>query len=387
MVLHRGREQRILPGHLWVYEGEVAEVRGSPGPGALVDVLTFRGAFCARGFYNPHSKIRVRILTYEEEPIGPDFFARRIGQALALRERVVRGTTAYRVVYAEGDLLPGLIVDRYGDLLVMQTLALGMDTRKELLADLLLEQTGARTVYLRNDPGVRSLEGLPRHQGFLRGAAQTRVEIEEGTARFVVDVAGGQKTGWFCDQRENRLSCAPLARDADVLEVFSYTGAFGIHAALHGARSVLGMDVSETAIALARENARLNGVPDRCRYEVADAFEALRALEGEGARFDLVVLDPPAFARRKGAVRRALAGYKEINLRALKLLRSGGYLVSCSCSSFVDEGMLWQVILEAARDAGRRVRLLELRGQARDHPMLGAMPETRYLKCFVVQTV
>ncbi|MDR7562054.1 MAG: class I SAM-dependent rRNA methyltransferase [Armatimonadota bacterium] len=387
VVLHRGRERRILPGHLWVYEGEVAEVRGNPAPGAIVDVLTSRGAFCARGFYNPHSKIRVRILTFEEEPIRPAFFARRIAQALALRERVVRETTAYRVVYAEGDLLPGLIVDRYGDLLVMQTLAVGMDNRKELLADLLLDQTGARAVYLRNDSEVRSLEGLPRYQGFLRGELPTRAEIAEGPARFVVDVAGGQKTGWFCDQRENRLSCASLAQDAEVLEVFSYTGAFGIHAALQGARSVLGMDVSKEAVALARENARLNGVLDRCRYEVADAFEALRTLGQQGARWDLVILDPPAFARRKEAVRRALAGYKEINLRALLLLRPGGYLVSCSCSSFVDEGVLWGVILEAARDAGRRLRLLELRGQARDHPMLGAMPETRYLKCFVLQTV
>ncbi len=387
MVLQRGRERRILLGHLWVYEGEITELRGNPAPGAVVDVLTYHGTFCARGFYNPHSKIRVRILTFEEEPVDAAFFERRIHQALALRERVVQETTAYRVVYAEGDLLPGLIVDRYGDLLVMQTLALGMDVRKELLADLLLAQTKAQAIYLRNDPGTRSLEGLPRHQGFLRGEAPTRVEITEGSARFVVDVAEGQKTGWFCDQRENRLSCAPLARDAEVLEMFSYTGAFGIHAALNGARSVLGMDVSEAAVALARENARRNGVEDRCRYEVADAFEALRALEREGARFDLVILDPPAFARRKEAVRRALAGYKEINLRALKLLRPGGYLVTCSCSSFVDEGMLWQVVLEAAHDAGRRVRLVEQRGQARDHPMLGAMPETRYLKCFVLQTV
>lgn len=387
VVLRPGRERRILSGHLWVFEGEVADLRGNPRPGEFVDVLAHDGRFYGRGFYNPTSKIRVRILTFQDEPLDEAFFGRRIREAVALRSRVVFGTTAYRVVYAEGDLLPGLIVDRYGDLLVVQTLALGMDVRKELLADLLLQETGAQAVYLRNDSGVRSLEGLARHQGFLRGQAPTRLEIREGQARFLVDVQRGQKTGWFCDQRENRLAAAPLGQDADVLDVFCYTGGFGIHAALRGARSVLGLDTSEEAVAMSRENARLNGVADRCRYEVADAFEALRALGREGARFDLVILDPPAFARNKRAVPRALAGYKEINLRALSLLRPGGFLVTCSCSSYVDEGMLWQVVLEASRDAGRRLRLLEVRGQARDHPMLGTMPETRYLKCFLLQTV
>jgi 23S rRNA (cytosine1962-C5)-methyltransferase len=387
VLLRPGRERRILAGHLWIFEGEVADLRGTPRPGEFVDVLAHDGRFCGRGFYNPTSKIRVRVLTFQDEPLDEAFFGRRIRDAVALRSRVVSGTTAYRVVYAEGDLLPGLIVDRYGELLVMQTLALGMDVRKELLADLLLQETGAQAVYLRNDSGIRSLEGLPRHQGFLRGEAPTRLEIREGQARFWVDVERGQKTGWFCDQRENRLTAAPLGQDADVLEAFCYTGGFGIHAALSGARSVLGLDVSEEAVAMSWENARLNGVEDRCRYEVVDAFEALRALGREGARFDLVILDPPAFARAKRAVPQALAGYKEINLRALRLLRPGGFLVTCSCSSHVDEGMFWQVVLEAARDAGCRLRLVEARGQARDHPMLGAMPETRYLKCFLLQRV
>jgi len=258
ILLRPGREHRILAGHLWVFEGEVADLRGSPRPGEFVDVLAQDGRFCGRGFYNPTSKIRVRILTFQDEPLDEAFFGRRIRDAVALRSRVVSGTTAYRVVYAEGDLLPGLIVDRYGDLLVVQTLALGMDVRKELLADLLLQETGAQAVYLRNDSGVRSLEGLPRHQGFLRGGAPTRLEIREGQARFWVDVERGQKTGWFCDQRENRLAAAPLGGGADVLEAFCYTGGFGIHAALSGARSVLGLDVSEEAVAIGRENARLN---------------------------------------------------------------------------------------------------------------------------------
>jgi 23S rRNA (cytosine1962-C5)-methyltransferase len=387
VVLRRGRERRLRAGHLWVYEGEVEEVRGDPAPGEVVDVRSWRQEFLGRGTYSPRSVIRVRLLTHEEEPVDEALFERRLRQALQLRERVVSGTTAYRVVYGEGDLLPGLVVDRYNDLLVMQTLAVGMDVRKELLADLLLSLTGCRAVYLRNDPHVRELEGLPRHQGFLRGEAELRQVVGEGPARFVVDVEGGQKTGWFCDQRENRLSVAALARDADALEVFCYTGAFGVHAALAGARSVLGVEISEEAVRLARENARRNGVLDRCEYRVANAFDELRALARQGRSFDWVVVDPPAFARRKEAVPRALSGYRDVNLWALKLLRPGGFLVTCSCSYHVDDAALWGVVLDAAQDAGRRLRLVELRSQARDHPALAAMPETRYLKCFVLQAV
>ncbi|MCS7235940.1 MAG: class I SAM-dependent rRNA methyltransferase [Armatimonadota bacterium] len=387
VVLRRGRERRLRAGHLWVFEGEVEEVRGDPAPGELVEVRSWRQEFLGRGTYSPQSAIRVRLLTHQEERVDEALFERRLRQALQLRERVVSGTTAYRVVYGEGDLLPGLVVDRYNDLLVMQTLAVGMDVRKELLADLLLSLTGCRAVYLRNDPHVRELEGLPRHQGFLRGEAELRQVVEEGPARFVVDVQGGQKTGWFCDQRENRLNVAALARGGEALEVFCYTGAFGVHAALAGARSVLGIEISEEAVRLARENARRNGVVDRCEYRVANAFDELRALAREGRSFDWVVVDPPAFARRKEAVPRALSGYRDVNLWALKLLRPGGFLVTCSCSYHVDDAALWGVVLDAAQDAGRRLRLVELRSQARDHPALAAMPETRYLKCFVLQAV
>ncbi|MFN3285714.1 MAG: class I SAM-dependent rRNA methyltransferase [bacterium] len=387
VVLRRGRDRRLRAGHLWVYAGEVEEVRGDPAPGEVVDVRSWRNEFLGRGFFSPQSAIRVRLLTDREEPVDEAFFERRLREALRLRERVVSGTTAYRLVYGEGDLLPGLVVDRYNDLLVMQTLAVGMDVRKELLADLLVSLTGCRAVYLRNDPHARELEGLPRHQGFVRGEAELRQVVQEGSARFVVDVQGGQKTGWFCDQRENRLSVAGLARGAEALEVFSYTGAFGVHAALAGARSVLGIEASEEAVRLARENAGLNGVGDRCEYRVANAFDELRALTREGRSFDWVVVDPPAFARRKEAVSRALSGYRDINLWALKLLRPGGFLVTCSCSYHVDDAALWGVVLDAAQDAGRRLRLVEHRSQARDHPALAAMPETRYLKCFVLQAV
>ena len=383
--LRPDREQRIASGHLWVFAGEIEKVQGTSQPGDLVDVVTHRGRFCGRGYINPHSKIRVRILTHHDEPVDEGFLGRRVQAALALRERVVSGTTAYRLIFGEGDLLPGLVVDRYGDVLVAQILTAGMEQRKDLMIALLGQQTGVKAIYLRNDARSRTLEGLPLYRGFARSASSTQIEIQEGPARFQVDIAAGQKTGWFCDQRENRLSLAPFARGAQVLDAFCYTGAFGIHAALAGAASVLGMDESVEAVAASRLHAAWNRVGERCTYSVADAFDELRGLHQAGERYDLVILDPPAFARSRQAVAQALAGYKEINLSAIRLLRPEGFLVSCSCSWHVDEQMLWTAIMEAAQDAKRQLRLLEFRSQARDHPMLGAMPETRYLKCFMLQ--
>lgn len=379
------RERRVLGGCLWVFAGEIEEVIGSPGPGDLVDLCADSGRFCGRGFFNPHSKIRVRVLSTRDEPIGESFWSKRLKAAERLRTRVVADTTAYRLVHAEGDLLPGLIVDRYGEVLVMQTLSFGMDRRKDLLADLLTKQTGVKTIYLRNDAKSRTLEGLPVSHGFLRGEGPTKIQIAEERARFWVDIERGQKTGWFCDQRENRLAAASLAKGADILEAFCHTGAFGIQAALHGAQSVLGFDVSGEALALAREHADMNGVATACRYREADAFEELRKLERKGRRYDLVILDPPAFAKSKQAAHQAQAGYKEINLQAMRLIRPEGFLVTCSCSQNVSQGDLWQTILQAGRDARRQVRLVEYRSQARDHPVLAAMPETSYLKCFILQ--
>ena len=383
--LRRDRERRVASGHLWVFVSDIEKVQGSPQPGDLVDVVTHRGRFLGRGYINPRSAIRVRLLTHRDEPVDDAFFARRVQTALALRDRVVSGTTAYRLIFGEGDLLPGLVVDRYGDVLVAQILTAGMERRKDMLADLLQSQTAPSAIYLRNDARSRTLEGLPLYREFARGAAPTQLEITEGTAHFAVDIGAGQKTGWFCDQRENRLALAPFARGARVLDAFCYGGAFGIQAAMNGAASVVGLDESEEAIAAARTHAELNGVGERCTYRAADAFDELRALQRTGDRFDLVILDPPAFARSRQTVVQALTGYKEINLSALRLLRPDGFLVSCSCSWHVDEQMLWTAIAEAAADAGRQLRLVEFRSQARDHPMLGAMPETRYLKCFILQ--
>ena len=374
-------------GHLWVYAGFVHSVNGNPVAGDLVDVVMPNGQFYARGLYNPASKIRIRILTFDEEPISESFWRGRIAQAVRLRKRVVSGTNAYRMIYGEADRLPGLIVDRYGDMLVMQTLSAGMDRRKALLAELLCEETGASQVYLRNDAKSRLLEGLPVSTGFLRGEGPTTLEIYEGTARFLVDVARGQKTGWFCDQRENRLAAARFAAGADVLEVFCHTGAFGIQAALAAAKSVEGLDVSDEALVLARRHAELNKVQDRCHYRSTDAFDEMRQIERTGRRYDLVFLDPPAFARSKQAVPRALAGYKDVNLLGIRLAKPEGILITSSCSHHVSEQDLWRVIARAAQDAKRQVRLLEQRGQASDHPILASMPETRYLKCFILQVL
>ena len=385
--LVRGREQILLAGYLWIYAGHVEDVAGEPAPGDVVDVCTHSGRIIGRGFFNPHSKIRVRLLTSRDEPLNDAFWTKRIHSACAFRRRVVSDTTAYRLIHGESDFLPGLIVDRYGDVLVMQTLSFGMDRRKERLADLLMKETAATTVYLRNDVNSRTLEGLPVEQGFLRGGGATTIDIHEGRARFLVDIEHGQKTGWFCDQRENRLAAASLADGATVLEAFCHTGAFGIQAALHGAASVLGLDVSRDAVAQARAHAAKNKVEGRCEYREADAFEELRRLERAGGRFDLVILDPPSFARTKLAVPQALAGYKQINIRALRLVGPDGFLVSCSCSHHVSEEQFWSMLQDAAHDAKRQLRLIERRSQARDHPILAAMPETRYLKCLIAQVV
>ena len=376
---------RFDPGHMWVYAGHVGQVTGQPAAGDLVDVLKPDGRFHGRGLYNPASKIRVRLLTSEDEPVDDTFWRKRIQQAIRLRARVVASSNAYRLIYGEADRLPGLIVDRYDRLLVMQTLSYGMDRRKDLLADVLMQECDVAGIYLRNDAKSRQLEGLPVERGFLRGGGATQIEIAEGAAGFVVDVERGQKTGWFCDQRENRLAAAKLAAGCEVLEVFCHTGAFGIHAALAGATSVEGVDSSEETLALARRHAALNQAERQCIYRKADAFDEMRELVKAGRRYDLVILDPPAFARSKQALPRALSGYKDVNLLGLKLLKPEGFLVTSSCSHPVSEEDLWKAIRLAARDAKRDIRLIEQRGQGSDHPILASMPETRYLKCFIVQ--
>lgn len=375
---------RLQSGHLWVYRTEIARTTGDPQDGDVVAVRAAAGRSRGVGLLNTRSAIAVRLLASEERPIDERFFEDRIQSALALRARLVPPGTACRLVYSEGDYLPGLIVDRYGDVLVIQTLTLGMDRRKELIVRLLMEMVRPRGIYARNDPAVRRLEGLPRETGWLAGGGPTHVEIGEGESRFVVDVAQGQKTGFFLDQRENRTRVADLAPGARILDAFAYTGAWGIRALRRGGGMVTGVEISEAAVALAKQNAALNGCGDRCRWLRENAFDALRRLAAAGPAFDLVILDPPAFVKTRAALAAGLAGYKEINLRAFKVLGPGGWLVTCSCSYHVDEAQLTAVVHEAARDARRRIRIVERRSQAGDHPVHPAMPETRYLKCLII---
>jgi len=382
-VLHPGSDARVHAGHLWVYRTEIARVDGSPEDGDQVAVLTAAGHDVGTGLLNTRSIITVRLMAPAGADLDEGFFRGRLERAVALRARVTAGSTACRLVFGDGDLLPGLIVDRYGDLLVVQTLTLGMDRRKEMLVRLLRDLVAPRGVFARNDPAVRRLEGLPRETGWLAGGGPTEVEIEEDGVRFLVDVARGQKTGFFLDQRENRARAAELARGGTVLDGFAYTGAWGIRAASGGAASVTAIESSADAVAMGARNAALNAVGDRVAFLAGNAFDELRRLARDRARFDLVVLDPPAFAKTRGAVAAGLAGYKEVNLRALKLVAAGGWLVTCSCSYHVDEAALRDTVWSAARDARRSIRLVETRFQARDHPIHPAMPETRYLKCLV----
>ncbi len=381
--LNPGREERLAGGHLWIYEGEIRAIDGRVDPGDVVDVRAADRSFIGRGYVNPRSTIAVRLLTRQRETIDEAFFRRRLEDAMGLRRRMVGAATAYRVVYSEGDGLPGLIVDRYGDVLVVQTLTLGMVRQEGLIVRRLQEMLQPTAIYARNDAPVRRREGLPLEARFVAGEAPFVQDIEEHGLRFQVDVAAGQKTGFFLDQRENRAAVAAYAR-GDVLDVFCYTGGFAMHAARAGAR-VTGIDISPEAVAAASTHARLNGVESRCTFQTANAFDALRAMARQAPRFDLVVLDPPAFAPSRSDVSKAAAGYKEINLRAIKVLRPGGILVSCSCSYHINEGLLIDIVAQAAHDARRRLRLLEARTQARDHPVHPGMPETRYLKCLILE--
>lgn len=369
-----------------MYGTEIAETEGDYSPGDIVEVTDFRGRFLGRGYINPASRILIRIMTRNrDEKIDRDFFRRRIERAWWYRQKLVKNSNAFRVVFAEADFLPALVVDKFGDYLVVQTLALGIDIHKETITDILREIIGPAGIYERNDVSVRELEGLPLHAGFIGGEFDSNVEIVENGLRFQVDLAGGQKTGYFLDQRENRMAMEDLCPGARVLDCFCHTGAFSVYAAHFGAREVLGIDVSGPALEVAAGNSARNGFSHVCGFREGNAFDELRALERAGEKFDLVILDPPAFTKSKRALEGAVRGYKEINLRAIKLLRPGGFLVTCSCSYHMGEDLFLEVINSAALDAGRSCRLVEVRRQARDHPMLLASPETHYLKCVILQ--
>lgn len=382
--LIHNKEFRVDSGHPWLFRSDIERVSGNPLPGNAIDVHAQDGRFLGRGFFNPNSQITIRMLTRWEEPITRAFFERRIRQAWAYRQQVA-DVNSCRVIFAESDFLPGLIVDKFNDILVMQTLSMGMDHMKETIVSLLQEIIAPRGIYERNDVPVRDLEGLPQQTGFLSEPFDTMVEMRENGVRFLVDVAEGQKTGFFLDQKENRAALAPLVPGKDVLDCFSHTGSFALHAAHYGAKRVTGVDISDHAVACARQNALLNGYEDRAQFVEANAFDFLRQASDRKDSFDVVILDPPAFTKTRQAIEGAVRGYKEINLRALKLVRSGGFLVSCSCSHHVSQDLFLKTIHDAAVDAHRQVRLVEYRSQAKDHPILLASAETQYIKCAILQ--
>lgn len=381
VTLKRGRDKRVLDGHPWVFSGEVERIP-TVDMGAIVEVYDAKNRWVGLGYCNPQSNILVRILTRKHEAIDRDFFRRRLEECLDLRRWTVRDADAYRLVHAEADGMPGLIVDRYQDFLSLQILAGGIEVWRDLLVELLVELTGVKGVFERSDVPVRRLEGLEERTGVLWGEAPPEgLVIQEGPYRLLVDLYGGQKTGFFLDQRPNRLKLGALCQGKTVLNCFSYSGGFSVAAGIGGAEHVLSVDISPEAIQLGEKNALLNGLSDRLEWMTANAFDALREFEKEGRRFDVVILDPPAFTKTKDSVPGAVRGYKEINLRGMRLLNPGGMLVTSSCSHHISPDHFLGILADAAKDTQRRIRTLAIEGPGPDHPFLLAAPETRYLKC------
>ena len=381
ITLRKTRETRVRSGHPWLYASEIERVEGESAAG-VAEVYSAKGTFLARALYSPASQIALRILTTHDEPIDADFFARRVRTAWEYRQRFC-DVNSCRAIYAEADFLPGLVVDKFGGVLVVQVLSLGMELWKRELTDILVEVIRPEGIYERNDVPVRRLEGMQETTGLLYGDVPDRVPMVENGIVYAVDVKHGQKTGFFLDQKENRAAIAPLCPGARVIDMFCHNGSFALNAAKYGAREVTGVDISEEALAVARDNARANGLD--ANFEAHNCFDLLRALSDQGEKYDLVILDPPAFTKTRQMTERALRGYKEINLRGMKLVPDGGFLVSCSCSQHVDDAAFTAMLNEAARDAKKKLRMVEFRTQAKDHPILPASPETQYLKCAILQ--
>ena len=383
-VSKRGAD-RVRQGHLWIYRSDVVNVAAEGG--SVVKVTDERGNFIGQALFSDSSQIALRFLTQSSEEIDREWWRRRITEA-ARRRKIPEQTNAYRLIYSEGDLIPSLIVDRYADVLVMQTLSQGTDALKALLVEILIEEFAPRAVIERNDARVRELEGLPLIATTIYGDVPTELEILQHGLRFIVEPLGGQKTGSFLDQRENRLAARAAAQTTDAaraLDCFTFNGAFALHLA-SVCDEVTGIDISSEAVAAARRNAELNALSN-VEFREANVFDALREMEADGERFDVIVLDPPAFAKNRASLKSAIRGYKEINLRGLKLLNSGGVLITCTCSYHVSEELFLEILAQAAIDAHRRVQIMEKRMQATDHPVLLGMPETYYLKCVIARVM
>jgi 23S rRNA (cytosine1962-C5)-methyltransferase len=387
ILLKPGREKSLLRRHPWIFSGAIQRVDDEPASGGTVDVLSSKGDFLARAAYSPHSQIRARVWTFDDEPVDADFFRKRIHAAIVQRSifNLQRSTNALRLIHAESDGLPGLIVDRYGDVLVLQALTTGSEFWKETIADVLLEETGLSTIYERSDADVRELEGLSPKVGLLRGTnLQLPITIHEHGLKFTVNLAEGHKTGFYLDQRANRLRVRELAQDRDVLDCFCYTGGFTVNALAGGAKSVLSVDSSADALELVSGNVASNGLPAERHARIeGDVFQVLRKFRDEGRSFDMVILDPPKFAPTSAQAEKAARGYKDINLLAFKLLRAGGMLVTFSCSSGVDAALFQRIVAAAALDAGVDAQIVEHLAQAADHPIALNFPEGAYLKGLV----
>ncbi|HUM64854.1 MAG TPA: class I SAM-dependent rRNA methyltransferase, partial [Chitinophagaceae bacterium] len=371
----------------WIFNNEVERVEGEITGGETVEVLTHESKFVGKGYINPKSQILVRLLTRQKtDEINERFFLDRLMDCWNYRKKIGY-TENCRLVFGEADGLPQLIIDKFNDYFVIQTLALGIDIWKPAIVKALEQIFNPRGIYERNDVPVRELEGLPQQKGFLSAPFDTNIIINENGLKFHVDIANGQKTGYFLDQRDNRRAIQHIVKDAEVLGAFTYTGTFEIHAANYGAKSVLGLDISENAVQQATRNAALNGLEKICHFETVNAFDALKQWSKDGRQYDVVMLDPPAFTKSRETIQKAITGYKEINLRGMKLVRPGGFLVTSSCTNLVDPDLFMQIIDMAAKDARRKLRQVTFQAQASDHPIIRGMDNTQYLKFLIVQVL
>ena len=391
-TLKKGEGRALKAGGAWIYDNEIESVMGHFEDGDLVIVRDFDGYGLGKGFINRHSKIRIRMMTRNpEQEIDREFLHNRVKAAWEYRKKTV-DIGSCRVIFGEADWIPGMVVDKFSDVLVVQALALGIDGMKgtiieELKSVLKEDGVSIRGVYERSDAKEREKEGMERVKGFIGEPFDTNVEIVENGVRYLVDVKDGQKTGFFLDQKYNRLAIQKLCKDARVLDCFTHTGSFALNAGLAGAKEVIGVDASELGVHQAELNAKLNGLENTVRFECADVFDLLPELEKKGEKFDVVILDPPAFTKSRNSIKNATKGYREINMRGLKLVKDGGFLATCSCSHFMSYELFTQTIAQAAKSVHKRIRQVEYRTQAPDHPILWAADESYYLKFYIFQVV
>ena len=392
VTLKKGEGRTLKAGGMWVYDNEIGSVTGSFENGDVVEVRDFDGYCMGCGFINMKSKITVRMLSRKKETvIDATFMEQRVRDAWNYRKETI-DTSSCRVIFGEADFLPGIVVDKFSDVLVVESLALGIDKWKLTIVEALIkvmaeDGIAIRGVYERSDAKVRLQEGMERSKGFIGEPFDTKVEIIENGVKYIVDVEDGQKTGFFLDQKNNRAAIHRFCKDKKVLDCFTHTGSFALNAGIAGASSVLGVDASQLAVDQATENAKLNGLEDKVKFQCADVFELLPELEAKGEKYDVVILDPPAFTKSRNSVKNAVKGYREINVRGLKLVKDGGYLVTCSCSHFMEPDLFAKTIREAANGAHRRLRQVEFRTQACDHPILWAADQSYYLKFYIFQIV